>query len=195
MIDSKERGKPMRPLFYGALAAVFALYFVPIASAKPTDACQEARAQDKRVVAEVTDPRVLTAVAAAVEVSGFQQHVVACEISIPYLSATVEKLENYYYVGVTKMLVEYSTDAELRAAVGHEIAHIVLGHRTSSFELTHIRTAKYEQEADALSALWFGKAGMRSLLIKLRVDAMRLPKPSQRRHAIAEIAARIKALQ
>jgi hypothetical protein len=195
MINSNERGKAMRPVFCGALAAVFALYFALIARAAPQDACEEARAQDKRVVAEVTDSRVLTAVAAAVEVSGFQQHVVTCEISVPYLSATVEKLEDYYYVGVTKMLVEHTTDAELRAALGHEIAHIVLGHRTSSFELTHIRTAKYEQEADALSALWFGKAGMRSLLKKLRVDAMRLPKPSQRRLATAEIDARIKMLQ
>ena len=114
---------------------------------------------------------------------------------MPYLSATVENLGSYYYVGVTRMLVERSTDAELRAALGHEIAHIVLGHRTPRFELTHNRTAQYEQDADALSARWFGKAAMRSVLEKLHADARRLPKASHRRQAIIELNARINALQ
>jgi Zn-dependent protease with chaperone function len=138
-----------------AAAAAFALCAIPsvCAYAAPADACQEARAHDKRLGVEVTDPRVLKALAAVVEVSGFRPRVVACEVSMPYLSATVENLGNYYYVGVTRMLVERFTDAELRVALGHEIAHIVLGHRTLRFELTHNRTAQYEQDADALSAL------------------------------------------
>ena len=121
----------MRRMLCSAAAAAFALFAVPsvCAYAAPADVCQEARARDKRLGAEVTDPRVLEALTAVVDVSGFRPHVVACEVSMPYLSATVENLGSYYYVGVTRMLVERSTDAELRAALGHEIAHIVLGHR------------------------------------------------------------------
>jgi Zn-dependent protease with chaperone function len=176
-------------------AAILALCVITNADAAPTDACQEARVRDKRVGAEITDPRVLAAVAAVVEVSGFRPRVVMCEVSMPYVTATVENLGSYYYVGVTRMLVERSTDAELRAALAHELAHIVLGHRISGFELTHRRTAQYEQDADALSARWFGKAPMRSLLEKLRADAKRLPRASQRRGAMIELDARIHALQ
>jgi len=196
-LGESQDGKRMRRMLCSAAAAAFALFAVPsvCAYAAPADACQEARARDKRLGAEVTDPRVLEALTAVVDVSGFRPHVVACEVSMPYLSATVENLGSYYYVGVTRMLVERSTDAELRAALGHEIAHIVLGHRTPRFELTHNRTAQYEQDADALSARWFGKAAMRSVLEKLRADARRLPKASHRRQAIIELNARINALQ
>jgi predicted Zn-dependent protease len=154
-----------------------------------------ARARDKRVGGEVADPRLVAALKAVIEVSGFRPHVVVCELSIRYLNATVENLGSYFYVGVTRMLVKRSTDAELRAVLGHEIAHIVLGHRTARFELTHDRTAQYEEDADALSARWFGRAAMRSILKKLRVDARRLPQALLRRQAIIELDARINALQ
>src|SRR3974377_1998053 len=56
-------------------AAAFALCAIPsvCANAAGTDACQEARARDKRLGAEVTDPRVLEALTAVVEVSGFRR--------------------------------------------------------------------------------------------------------------------------
>ncbi len=184
----------MRRLLCSAAAAAFALSAIPSAYAAPADACQEARAQDKRVGAEITDTRMLAAMAAVVEASDFRSRVVTCEINMSYVNATAERVKDYYYVGVTKSLVERFTDAELRAALGHELAHIVLGHRRIGFELTHHRTARYEREADGLSARWLGKAPMRSVLEKLRTDAEKLPAP-RRRQAIAEINARVDALQ
>ena len=89
----------MRRMLCSAAAAVFAVCAIPsvCAYAARADACQEARVHDKRVGAQVTDPRVLRAITAVVEVSGFRPHVVACEVSMPYLSATVGNLGSYYY--------------------------------------------------------------------------------------------------
>ncbi len=81
------------------------------------------------------------------------------------------------------------------AVLGHKLAHILLGHRAVNFELTHHRAAEYERAADALSARWFGKAPMRSLLEKLRVDANRLPNGSLRHRAFVELNERISALE
>jgi len=186
----------MRRTLASVAAAVFALCATAsaCACAASADACQEARARDKLVGAEVIDPRVLRAITAVVEVSGFRPRVVACEVSEPYLSAAVDSLGSYYYLGVTPMFVERSTDAELRAAFGHEIAHIMLGHRISGYELTRYRTVRDERDADALAAHWFGKAAMQSVLKMLRADTMRLPKAA-RRQAIIELDARIDALQ
>jgi hypothetical protein len=170
----------MRRMLCSAAAAVFAVCAIPsvCAYAARADACQEARVHDKRVGAEVTDPRVLRAITAVVEVSGFRPHVVACEVSMPYLSATVGNLGSYYYVGVTRMLVARSTDAELRAALGHEIAHIVLGHRTLRFELTPTPSPRA------------GSVRQRCTSVPTQV-----PKASHRRQAIIELNARTNALQ
>ena len=75
------------------------------------------------------------------------------------------------------------------------MAHNVLGHRAATFELTHHRSAKYEQEADALSATWFGKGPMRRVLKMLQKDAKTLPHASQKRQALAELNARLNALR
>ncbi len=69
------------------------------------------------------------------------------------------------------------------------------GMRAPMFELTHNRAAEYERAADALSARWFGKFPMRSLLEKLRLDAGRLPDGSLRERALAELDERIGALK
>jgi Zn-dependent protease with chaperone function len=180
-----------------AAAITFALCAIPsfCANAAPADECQKARAHDSRVGSEIADPRVINALTAVVEASGFRRHVVVCEIATPHLNATVEFLGRYYYIGVTRSLLEDFTDAELQAVLGHEIAHLVLGHRAPGFELTNSRAARYEQAADALSARWFDKAAMQSVLEKLRVDARTLPNASLRNRAIMEIDARINALQ
>ena len=184
----------MRRLLCSAAAAVFAICAIPSAVAAPGDACSEARAQDKRVGAEITDPRVEIAILAAIKEADFNARVVACEIDMPYLNAMIEDAGGYYYVGLTTALIARFDDEELRAALGHELAHVVLGHRKVGFELTHHRTARYEREADALSARWFGKAPMHSVLEKLLVDAKKLPLP-QRHRAVAEIQERIRALE
>lgn len=165
------------------------------ANAVLADHCQKARAHDNRVGTEITNPRVTNALAAVVEASGFRHHVVVCELSMPYVNATVGRAGSYYYVGITRLLLEDFTDAELHAVLGHEIAHFVLGHRAPGFELAHHRTARYEEAADALSARWFDKAAMQSVLKKLRVDARALPDALLRDRAIMEIDARINALQ
>ena len=187
----------MRLTLCSAAAIGFALCAIPsfCANAAPADPCQKARAHDKRVGTEITDPRVTNALTAVVEASGFQHDVVVCEISMPYLNATVGRLGSYYYVGVTRLVLEDFTDAELHAVLGHEIAHFVLGHRAPGFELTNHRAARYEEAADALSARWFDKAAMQSVLKKLRVDTRALPNASMRDRAIMEIDARIIALQ
>jgi hypothetical protein len=154
-----------------------------------------ARARDKRKKCEVTDPRVLAAFRAVINMSGLRTHVVVFELSLPYLNATAENFGSYYTVGITRMLVKRSTNAELRAVLGHEIAHIILGHRTARFELRHRRSAKYEKAADALSAHWFGKAAMLGVLKKVRADAIKLPQAALRRKAIIELDARINALR
>jgi len=165
------------------------------ADAAPADRCQKARAHDKRMGTEITDPRVTNAMTAVIEASGFRHHVVVCEISMPYINATVERLGTYYYVGVTRLLLEDFTDSELHAVLGHEIAHFVLGHRAPGFELANHRAARHEEAADALSVRWFDKAAMQSVLEKLRIDARALPNASLRDRAIMEIDARINALQ
>lgn len=187
----------MRLTLCSAAAIGFALCAIPSfwANAASADHCQKARAHDKRVGDEITNPRMTNALTAVVEASGFRHHVVVCEISMPYLNATVGRLGSYYYVGVTRLLLEDFTDAELHAVLGHEIAHFVLGHRDPGFELTNHRAVRYEEAADALSARWFDKAAMQSVLKKLRVDARALPNASLRDRAIMEIDARISALQ
>jgi Zn-dependent protease with chaperone function len=121
--------------------------------------------------------------------------VVVCEISMTYLNATVGHLGRHYYVGLTKMVLEEFNDAELRAVLGHEMAHLVLGHRDAGCELANRRTTRFEKAADALSARWVDKGAMQSVLQKLRVNASILPDAALRNRATIEIDARIKALQ
>ena len=184
----------MRGLLLLITAAGLLLGVAPSAYAVSRDACREARLHDNRIGREITNPRVLEAARDALQMSGLETRLVVCELSIPVLTATVENLGASYYVGITKVLIESFSDAELRAVLGHEIAHIVLGHRAPSFELTHSRATEYEQAADGLSAKWFGKPAMSSVLRKLRADTRRLPKASQRRQSVVELNARIKAL-
>ena len=177
-------------------AAVLALAATLPARAAPTaDACAEVRTHDAGVGAEITDPRVLAALHDAITVSGLGARVVPCWLTMPFFNATVDDVGSYYYVGVTKALVAATSDAELRAVLGHEMAHLALGHRTARFELTHHRSAGFEEAADALSAQWFGADAMLSVLMKLRTDAAKLPDAAERRLAIRELNARIHALQ
>lgn len=187
----------MRHMLCSATMIGFVLCALPGVGARaaPADHCQYPRAHDKRVGTEITDPRVTNALAAVVAASGLRRDVVICEISMPNLNATVGRLGRHYYVGVTRSVLEDFTDAELQAVFGHEIAHVVLGHREPGFELTNHRGARFEKAADALSARWLDKAAMQSVLRKLRVDARALPDASMRDRAIMEIDARIKALQ
>jgi len=159
------------------------------------DRCEEARARDPRIGSELTDARVVNAATAAISKSRIEAPVVVCELLLPVLTATVENLGTSYYVGITRILVERFSDPELRAVLGHEMAHIVLGHRAGRYELTHHRSAAHERAADALSAKWFGKAPMRSVVLKLQADARMLPTAEQRRRAIAELKARQNALE
>jgi len=184
--------RAMRP-FACLAAAALALAALAGGPAK-ADTCAEARAHQGYVGAELTDPRVLQALADISRASNLAP-VAACELNMPFFNATAENLGGHYYIALTARVLAQSTDAELRAVIGHEMAHIALGQRAAGFELMHHRTIKYEEEADALSARWFGKEGMVSVLTKLKADALRLPTPAQRRMAAAEIDARIKALQ
>lgn len=179
------------------IATVFVLCAVLClcVNAAPADRCQSARAHDKHVGTEITNPRVTNALSAAVEASGFQHDVIICEIYMPNLNATVGSSGKYYYIGITRSVLEEFTDAEFQAVLGHEMAHIVLGHRDPGFELTNRRTARFEEAADALSAKWFDKGAMQSVLKKLRVNAKALSNKQMKTRAIKEIDARIKALQ
>jgi Zn-dependent protease with chaperone function len=187
----------MKIMLCSAATIAFAVCAVPghCANAAPPDPCLNMRAHDKRVGAELTDPRVVNALKTVVERSGFQHIVAVCEISMPQINATAGRVGTRYYVGITKSLLAAFTDPELQAVLGHEIAHLVLGHRDPGFELTNHRASRYEQAADAVSARWFDKDAMQSALKKLRVDAAALPDASLRAKAIIEIDARIKALQ
>lgn len=186
----------MRLTLCSATAIGFVVCAIPSywTNAAPADRCQNARAYDKSMGTEITDPRVTNALAAVVRTSGFRHPVVVCEISVPYLNATVGRLGRRYYVGLTKLALEEFTDAELQAVLGHEMAHLILGHRDPGFELTSHRAARYEEAADALSARWVDKGAMQSVLRKLRVNASMLPDAAQRNRAAIEIEARIKAL-
>jgi Zn-dependent protease with chaperone function len=187
----------MRLMLCSATAIGFVVCAFPSSctNAAPADRCQSARAHEKHVGTEITDPRVMNALSAAVEASGFQHDVIICEIYMPNLNATVGRLGKYYYIGVTKSVLEEFTDAEFQAVLGHEMAHIVLGHRDPGFELTNRRTARYEEAADALSVKWFDKGAMQSVLKKLRVNARSISNEQMRNRAVTEIDARIKALQ
>ena len=186
--------RAMRRLACLAIAALALAALAGPAAGEETDTCAEARAHQHHVGAELTDPRVQQALADISRASNLAP-VAACTLDMPYFNATAENLGGHYYIALTPRVLAQSTDAELRAVIGHEMGHIALGQRAAGFELTHHRAIKYEEEADALSARWFGKEGMVSVLKKLRVDAAGLPNPMQRRLAIAEIDARIKALQ
>jgi len=175
--------------------AAAALALAALAGAAAADTCAEARAHNHYVGAEITDPRVTQALADIVKASGIEPEVEACTLHMPYFNAIAENLGGHYYIGISPRVLAQSTDAELRAVIGHEMGHIALGQRVAGFELTHHRTIKYEEQADALSARWFGKEGMISVLKKLKADAQYLPDAAQRRMATAEIDARIKALQ
>jgi len=176
----------------GFLVGVFPSFCT---NAAPADQCQNARTHDKNMGTEITDSRVTNALTTVVETSGFRRPVVVCEISMPYLNATVGRLGRHYYVGLTKSVLAEFTDAELQAVLGHEMAHLVLGHRDPGFELANRRTTRYEEAADALSARWVDKGAMQSVLRKLRVNASLLPDAALRNRATIEIDARIKALQ
>src|SRR3954447_24742749 len=138
-------------------ALVFLLCTNPRSYSAPRDGCEAVRSRNHRIGRELTDARVLRAATTAIQASGLQGPVLVCTLLMPYLTATVEYVEDSYYVSVTNLLLERFSHPELQAVFGHEIAHVVLGHRAPAFELTHNRSAKYEQEADALSAEWFGK--------------------------------------
>lgn len=187
----------MRLMLCAATAIGFLVCVIPSSytNSAPADRCQNARAHDKSMRAEITNPRVTNALAAVVETSRFRHPVVVCEISMTYLNATVGHLGRHYYVGLTKMVLEEFNDAELRAVLGHEIAHLVLGHRDAGFELANRRATRFEKAADALSARWVDKGAMQSVLQKLRVNASILPDAALRNRATIEIDARIKALQ
>jgi Zn-dependent protease with chaperone function len=187
----------MRRMLCLAIAIGIALCAIPSLGVRAVsvDHCQYARAHDKRVGTEITDPRVTGLLSAVVDASGFRHDVIVCEIFMPRLNATVGRLGKHYYIGLTKSVLKDFTDAELQAVLGHEMAHIVLGHRDPGFELTNRRTPRFEEAADALSAKWFDKAAMQSVLKKLRVDASALPNDAMRSRAVREIDARIKALQ
>ena len=172
-----------------------ALVFIFGVQLLAAERCEEASAHNKRLGVEITDPRVVNATAAAIEASGLKTPIVLCELHMPYINATVDHAGRFYLIGLTKTLIQRTTDAELRAIIGHEIAHIVLGHRSPMLELTHHRTAKSEQKADELAAHWFGKEPMVSVLNKLRDDAARLEPARLREQANEEIGARVKALQ
>jgi Zn-dependent protease with chaperone function len=178
-----------------AVAALALTAGSPAQAAAPADVCQQFRAHDTGVGAEIKDERVLAALKDTIAVSGVGGPIVPCWLTMPYFNATVDDVGSSYYVGLTRTLVAEASDAELRAVLGHEVAHLVLGHRTARFELTHHRTAGFEEAADALSAQWFGAEGMLSVLMKLRTDAMKLPSATERRLAAAEIDKRIHALQ
>ncbi len=186
----------MKLTLYLATAIAFVVCVIPgyWSNAAPADRCQNARAHDKSMGTEITDPRVTNALTAVVETSGFRHPVVVCEISMPYLNATVGRLGTQYYVGLTKLALEEFTDAELHAVLGHEMAHLVLGHRDPGFELISHRAIRYEEAADAVSARWIDKGAMQSVLRKLRVNASMLPDAALRKRATVEIDARIKAL-
>jgi len=183
----------MRRIACSAALAALALA-APAGGAAPADICAEARTHQKHVGAEITDPRVQQALADIAKASNLAP-VAACELKMPYFNAIAENLGGSFYIALTPQVMAQSSAAELRAVIGHEMAHIALGQRAAGFELTHHRTIKYEEEADALSARWFGAEGMISVLTKLKTDAARLPNEAQRRLAIRELDARIKALQ
>lgn len=176
------------------LALALPLLALTSAYGASSDRCEEARIRDRRIGGEVTNARVTEAANAAIVKSRIGAPVVVCELSLPLLTATVENLGASYYVGITRPLVDRFSVSELRAVLGHEMAHVVLGHRAQTFELTHSRSAVFERAADALSAKWFGKAAMRRVILKLRVDARKLPRTAQRRQAIRELRARMNAL-
>jgi len=178
-----------------AIGFVVCAFLTSSINAAPVDRCQNARAHDKNMGTEITDPRVITALTVVVATSGFRHPVVVCEISMPYLNATVGRLGKQYYMGLTKLVLEEFSDVELRAVLGHEMAHLVLGHRDPGFELANRRTTRFEKAADALSARWVDKGAMQSVLQKLRVNASILPDAALRNRATIEIDARIKALQ
>jgi Zn-dependent protease with chaperone function len=192
---TRPQSHPRARVLHWSLAVTLILCTIANAHAASPSACQETRARANSELVEIKDTRVLSVIRTAIKITGFRTRVVLCELSLPYLSATVENQGGYYRVGITRMLLERATRAELLAVVGHEVAHIVLGHRAPMFELAHNRAAEYERAADALSARWFGKAPMRSLLEKLRVDAGRLPEGSLRERALAELDERISSLK
>lgn len=157
--------------------------------------CERAISHNNRLGAELTDARVLSAAASVIETSEFKPKVVFCELHMPYINATVDNLEHFYAIGLTKTLIERTTDAELRAIIAHELAHVVLGHRTPIFEVTRHRKTKYEKAADELATRWSGQEPMISVLKKLLDDVTRLQSAMLRDRATAELEARIKALQ
>jgi len=86
--------------------------------------------------------------------------VVLCEFASEIYAAFAAPLAAGRYAIVLRSgLPDMFTDSELRAVIGHEVAHIVLGHNSNfgAFAGPDIsRMQKHELEADALSARWFG---------------------------------------
>jgi predicted Zn-dependent protease len=108
-------------------------------------------------ITHLAKSRVSSALSAVLDVSGFQQTVLVQHLSFPGVNATIDNLGGCYLLGVTPMLVEVCTDAELRAALAHEVAHVVLGHRSAWSQFGQNRTLRTEQEADAVAVTWLAK--------------------------------------
>jgi len=138
--------------------------------------------------------RLSLALWAVLEMSGFQPKILVEELPLPGVNATIRNLGGCYLLGVTSSLVGACTESQLRAALAHELAHVVLGHRSPWTAVGRVRTTEDEQEADALAVSWCGKSGMCSLLHILIVDAANMRDRSLQQRARAELKARIKAL-
>jgi len=178
----------MRSIVYGCFM-LLALMAVPAHA----DECSDAHQRHKTVGAAVEDTQILKLVTEVLRATSLEQKPVrVCRLTLPLINATVDNMGSYYLVGLSDGLLARCTNSEIRAALGHEVGHIVLGHRAQPFK-ADARTFEREEAADAYAVSLFGASGMQTLLAKLLGDSIDLP-AKDRLWASRELPARIRAI-
>ncbi len=123
--------------------------------------CGQLDVVDVKELRETTNKRVIRALDDVRWTSKDYRPVILCEFDPPSTRTAfaAEYEMGHFLIALRTDLPELFLDDELRAVVGHEMAHIILKHSSKFGAFASGDVAKQQQhelEADKLSARWFG---------------------------------------
>ncbi len=114
-----------------------------------------------------TDPRARYAFDQAMAKSGLQKRVILCRLKLARNNAAALRLsDSLEMVVLGGSFAPHFGDLGLLGLLGHEVAHIALGHTRITWSTTFVEQLRVEKSADELSADWFGPRAMQEALLK-----------------------------